>query len=62
MKIRLLRRSKCLFLPDTPEARAKVTKILGLEVPEFPNGLLCAAEKRAAGGFLTGGETHDSTF
>ena len=36
MKIRLLRRSKCLFLPDTPEARAKVTKILGLEVPEFP--------------------------
>lgn len=34
--IRLLRRSKCLFLPDTPEARAKVTKILGLEVPEFP--------------------------
>lgn len=36
MKIRLLRRSKCLFLPDRPEARAKVTKILGLEVSEFP--------------------------
>lgn len=28
----------------------------------IPEGLLCAAEKRAAGGFLTGGETHDSTF
>ena len=34
--IRVLRRSKCLFLPDTPEARAKVTEILGLDVPEFP--------------------------
>lgn len=34
--IRLLRRSDCLFMPDTLDTRKRIAESFGLNVPEFP--------------------------